>query len=50
MKNWKIIIQYEGEILEVHTQAKYYSDAYVYAEITYPDCVVVSISEIREKM
>lgn len=47
MKNWKVIIEYEGNTLEITTQAKYYSDAYVYAEINYPGCIVVSITEIR---
>jgi hypothetical protein len=47
MKNWKVVIEYEGNTLELFVEGKFYSDAYVYAEINYPGCTVVSIKEIH---
>lgn len=47
MKNWKIIIDCEGKTIEITVEAKYYSDAYVSAEVKYPGCTVLSITEIR---
>jgi hypothetical protein len=49
IKRWKIIIEYKGEILEITTEAKYYSDAYIYAEMNYPGCTVRSVVEIRSE-
>ena len=47
MKIWKVIIEYEGKVLEIKIEAQYYSDAYVNAEIKYPGCIVKSISQIK---
>lgn len=49
MKKWKVIIEYQGRVLEIIIEAKYYSDAYVNAETKYPECRVRSISEIKIK-
>jgi hypothetical protein len=46
MKKWNIIIEYLGRELEIKIEANYYSDAYVKAELKYPGCRILSISEI----
>lgn len=47
MKKWKIIIECKGKTSEVLIKAKYYSDAYLEAKKKYSECVVKSITEIR---
>lgn len=49
MKRWKIIIELKNKTQEVIIEGKSYSDAYVNAEIKYPDCKIKSVSEIRKK-
>jgi hypothetical protein len=48
MRNWKIMIELNGKKMEIFTKATSYAEAFIYAEIHYPGCVVKSISEIRE--
>jgi hypothetical protein len=47
MKNWKVIIQYNGKRMELIMEAGNYPDAYVNTEIQYPGCNIISITEIR---
>ena len=47
MKNWKILIQHEGKVIEVFVDAFYYSTAKYSAEEQYPGCKVCSIIENR---
>jgi hypothetical protein len=47
MKKWKVIIELEGKEVELITEARYYSDAFVNAETQYPGCRVKSITEIK---
>jgi hypothetical protein len=48
MKNWKVIIEHKGRVVEIKIEARYYSDAYLEASKKYPGCVVKSISQIRD--
>ena len=47
MKNWKVLIQYEGRTIEIFVEAYYYSTAKYTAEAQYPGCRVCSITEER---
>jgi hypothetical protein len=49
MKRWKVIIELQNKTQEVIIEGSSYSDAYVKAEIKYPDCKIKSVSEIRPK-
>lgn len=49
MRKWKVIIEHEGQEIEIVTEARYYSDAYVEAETKYPGCRVKNITEIKEQ-
>jgi hypothetical protein len=49
MKKWKVTIELEGKVLEVITEAKFYSEAYISTELKYPGCIIKSVSEIRTK-
>jgi hypothetical protein len=47
MKRWKVIIELQNKTLEVLTEAKTYSEAYINVEIQYPGCKIKSVSEVR---
>ena len=48
MRNWKVIIEYGGKLLNVViVVAKYYSDPYLQVEKEYPGCIVKNVSEIE---
>jgi hypothetical protein len=49
MKTYKVIIEYENQILEIYTEAKFYSEAYIAIEIKYPGCIIRSLLEVRKE-
>lgn len=49
MKKWKVIIEHDGKEVEIITEARYYSDAFVNAEMQYPGCRVKSITEMKNQ-
>ncbi len=49
MKNWKVVLECKGDVIEETVAAQYYSDAYFIVEKKYPGCIVKSITEIKKE-
>ncbi|MCE3259810.1 MAG: hypothetical protein K0S12_1451 [Bacteroidetes bacterium] len=49
MKDWKIVLLHNEKTIELTLSAASYSDAYIKAELLYPDSLIKSIKQVDEK-
>jgi hypothetical protein len=49
MKNWKVRIEHNSQVLTIQIKAKTFSEAYIAVGQKYPGCDIQSISETRKK-
>lgn len=47
MKQWKVIIEQDNKKKEIILFGERYSDIYIKTSLEYPECIIISISEIR---